>query len=69
MGEARSQMLWTHTSSVMALLANVHRDAKKTRPFKPADFNPHSRRPAVQLEKAEISLLKELFVGAQGGQA
>jgi hypothetical protein len=27
MGEARSQMLWSHTSSVLAMLANIHRDA------------------------------------------
>ena len=44
MTEARSQDLWGHTSSVLALIANVNRDPKKSRPFSPKDFNPHAAR-------------------------
>jgi len=33
-------------SALMALLANCHRDPKKTRAFKPADFDPFAKRPA-----------------------
>ena len=33
-------------SALLALLANCHRDPKKTRAFKPADFDPFAKRPA-----------------------
>jgi hypothetical protein len=44
MGEARSQVLWNHTSSVLAMLANIHRDAKRSKVYHPADFNPHAKK-------------------------
>lgn len=62
MGEARSRQAWAHTSSVLALLANVHRDSKKTRAYKPADFNPHIRKTSVTIQKVGISVLKQVFV-------
>ncbi|MBP7747001.1 MAG: hypothetical protein KA383_12800 [Phycisphaerae bacterium] len=37
---------WARNSALMALLANCHRDPKKTRAFKPADFDPFAKRPA-----------------------
>lgn len=33
-------------SALLALLANCHRDPKRTRAFKPADFDPFTQRPA-----------------------
>ncbi|MBU0717311.1 MAG: hypothetical protein KJ749_03605 [Planctomycetes bacterium] len=42
MAEARGRESWTHTSGILALIANVNRDPKKTRPFKPSDFDPYS---------------------------
>ena len=65
MGEARSQQAWAHTSSVLALLANVHRDSKKTRAYKPADFNPHMRKTPVTIQKVGISVLKQVFISNQ----
>lgn len=65
MGEARSQQAWAHTSSVLALLANVHRDSKKTRAYKPADFNPHMRKTPVIIQKVGISVLKQVFISNQ----
>lgn len=62
MGEARSQQAWAHTSSVLALLANVHRDSKKTRAYQPADFNPHIRKSPVNLPKVGINVLKQVFI-------
>lgn len=41
---ARARFEWRQTSSVMALLANVHRNPKKVGPFKPEDFDPFARR-------------------------
>ena len=39
MAEARQRHDWSIASSVMALLASVHRDPKKRRAFKPSDFD------------------------------
>lgn len=64
MAEARQSDLWNHTAALLALLANAHRDPKKTRPLKPADFHPH-RKPTLNSPappKADISLLKTVFV-------
>ncbi|GIW89561.1 MAG: hypothetical protein KatS3mg108_3885 [Isosphaeraceae bacterium] len=61
MGEAKSQQLWAHTSALLAMLANVHRDPHKTRAYKPAEFNPHLRRPE-KLPKVGIAALKQVFV-------
>jgi hypothetical protein len=44
MAEARERSDWAHSSALMALIANAHRDAKKTRAFKPSDFDPYARR-------------------------
>lgn len=68
MAEARGRQLWAHTSALLALLANVHRDPKKGRPFEPADFDPHRRSRAggkkrqADLPKVGIGILKDVFV-------
>ena len=67
MGEARSQILWSHTSSVLAMLANIHRDTKRSRTFKPTDFNPHAKTIRHRPEAAGIEVLKQVFVNRQGG--
>ena len=69
MAEAKSQQVWAHTSAVLAMLANVHRDSKKTRVFKPADFNPHAKPSRPTITKVGISVLKQVFVdNRQGGK-
>lgn len=45
------------------MLANVHRDPKR-RPYQPAEFHPMAKRPKAEIEKAEISVLKDVFVRA-----
>ena len=48
---------WSHTSAVMALLANCHRDTeKRPQPFMPDDFNPRVQR---EEEELPISAAKE----------
>jgi len=38
----RDRMMWNHTSSVMALMANANRDPKRRpTPFEPSDFTPY----------------------------
>jgi len=62
MGEADSRQRWAHTSAVLALLANAHRDPKKGCPFQPADFNPHLRTKEPVVAKVGIAALKQVFV-------
>jgi len=57
-------------SSLLALVANVNRDPKKTRAFRPADFNPYEARRSgggIPLTKANMGLLKQVFVDRKGG--
>lgn len=44
MAEARERSEWARISTLLALIANAHRDSKKTRAFKPSDFDPFARR-------------------------
>jgi hypothetical protein len=63
MAQAHRRELWNHTSAVLALVANCHRDPKKTRPFKPADFHPDvGKNRAAPVAKADITVLKAVFV-------
>ena len=62
MADARSQHAWSHTATVLALLANLHRDPKKTRPYSPADFHPHLRAKKPTPMKVGIGVLKQVFV-------
>jgi len=70
MAEARSREAWAHTSAVLALLANVNRDPKKTRPFKPADFDPHAARDkrSEAIEVKDMGALKGAFVKPMEGR-
>jgi len=63
MAEARGRDNWAHTSAILALIANVNRDPKKTRPYKPSDFDPYSakdKRDEV-IEVTDMSILKDAF--------
>jgi hypothetical protein len=66
MADAASRDRWQHTASLMALLANCHRDAKKSRAFRPKDFHPFEkprRSPAERKPpKVGIGVLKQVFV-------
>jgi ferric-dicitrate binding protein FerR (iron transport regulator) len=62
MAEAKNRQAWAHTSALLALIANCHRDPKKTRPFTPADFDPHRRGKKSVTTKAGIAVLKQVFV-------
>jgi len=67
MCEAHMDERWSHTSSLLALIANVNRDPKKTGPFKASDFHPrhHSHRKQPVTETADISVLKDVFIKPQ----
>jgi len=64
MAEARTRDNWAHTSAMLAMIANAHRDPKKTKPFMPADFNPMEQQQANQpiIRTNDLSILKSVFV-------
>ena len=67
MAEGRAKEAWQHTSALMALLANIHRNPKKGRAFEPDDFNPYSEKTSrpdvIVVTKENVSLLKQAFLG------
>jgi hypothetical protein len=60
MAEGRQRHDWSIAASVMALVANTQRNPKRTRPFRPSDFDPFARpqRPI----RADVSVLKDVFI-------
>ncbi|MBI5863759.1 MAG: hypothetical protein HZB38_04480 [Planctomycetes bacterium] len=60
MAEARVKDEWRRTSALMALIANCHRDPKKTKAFRPADFDPF-RKPDKPIPVG-IGILKDVFI-------
>jgi len=66
MAEARQRHDWSMASSVMALLASVHRDPKKRRAFKPSDFDPFARKAdSGQPIPVDVRVLKDVFIRKQ----
>ncbi|MCK4603005.1 MAG: hypothetical protein KAU28_11095 [Phycisphaerae bacterium] len=65
MAEAKARDEWNHTSAVLAMLANVNRDPKKGRGFRPDDFNPYAakRKTGIAIRADNIGILKQAFVG------
>ncbi|OQZ07278.1 MAG: hypothetical protein B6D36_00710 [Planctomycetes bacterium UTPLA1] len=60
MAEARMRDEWARTSSLLALIANAHRDPKKTRAYRPSDFDPISKPPKPI--KVGVEVLKDVFL-------
>ena len=68
MAEAKAQSEWAHTSALMALFANAHRDPKKTRAFTPSDFKPLQARGRRQIDgrTRDLRILRDVFVKREG---
>ena len=78
MADARLDERWSHTASLMALIANIHRP-RSGRRFTPDDFNPRPRNgaPSARRQRAAaipvvgITALRDVFIGqgraAKGG--
>ena len=64
MAEAKAASEWAQTSAVLALIANAHRDPKKSRVFSPLDFNPLENRKGKRVTDRtnDLSILKSVFV-------
>jgi hypothetical protein len=67
MAEARLDDEWNHTSAILALLANIHRDPKKHGPYRPEHFHPFKRKASVgvRITRENIGLLKKAFIGRE----
>lgn len=64
MARGRQRDEWDRTSTVLAMLANLHRDPKKRRtPYRPADFHPMEtqRRRGLRLGKSTMGVLKKIM--------
>ena len=59
MAEARGRAAWAHTASLLAMLANVNRDPKRTRPFQPADFDPYAEKAQIDRNKGRARADRE----------
>jgi hypothetical protein len=69
MAEGLGRARWAHTSLLCALIANANRDPKRTRPFKPSDFDPYARqdrRLRTVADKESLAILKEALTGQKG---
>ncbi|MCC7350217.1 MAG: hypothetical protein IT446_06575 [Phycisphaerales bacterium] len=64
MAEGLGRERWSHTSLICALIANAHRDPKRGRPFKPADFDPYARQDRRQVaDKRSLAIIREALEG------
>jgi hypothetical protein len=61
MAKTRNEALWAHTSEILALLFNIHRDPKKTKSKTADDFNPTLSKPAEPPKKYKMSEVKHLI--------
>lgn len=54
---------WSIASAVMALVANIHRDPRRSRRLNPSDFDPFAKRSPTQRPiKVGVSVLKDVFI-------
>ena len=66
MDEARGRQMWAHTSTVLAMMANINRNPKKSRAMRPADFNPYGKSDGrggyrIPIRADNIAVLKRLL--------
>jgi hypothetical protein len=68
MSEGRGRDAWSRASNLMALMANIHRDPKKSKVFKPTDFNPYyvEKKERVTITKDNMGVLRQAVVGITG---
>ena len=66
MAEGRSRQAWEHTSTLLAMLANVNRNPKKrSKPFSPAEFNPFPQRGRRKAPKRRMRDVRDMVMGGR----
>jgi hypothetical protein len=68
MAEARQRHEWQIAASVLALLANCHRDPRKSRAFRPGDFDPFAQERG-EVIPADIGVLRDVFIKDSSSKA
>lgn len=65
MAEGRSEANWGLLSHLLALLANVNRDPRRSAPLSPSDFDPHARarEKSAPTQRVNIKDIKDLLMG------
>jgi len=65
MAEGKAESDWLHTSTVLSLLFNCHRDPKKGKASSPDDWNPYAKKRRAtakkNIPKGSITMLKYLL--------
>lgn len=62
MSRGKSREAWKHTASLLAMIVNVNRDAKRSRPVAPRDFDPYAVKP--KLRRVSMRDLFQMTTGA-----
>ena len=67
MSEGRGRDAWSRASNLMALMANINRDPKKSKVFKPTDFNPYyaEKKERVTITRDNMDILRQAVVGVK----
>jgi hypothetical protein len=60
--EGRQRHDWSIASSCLSVIANLHRDPKRTRSFKPSDFDPFAHKARQRPITVPVSVLKDVFI-------
>jgi hypothetical protein len=71
MAEGHGRDVWSRAALLCALIGNAHRDPKKGRAFKVADFDPFSdgqreSGEVIHVDKQNIGTLKKAFLQREG---
>lgn len=69
MHEGAGQDKWSRTAAVICVIANANRDPKKSKQFKPADFDPYEiakRKERHEASKESLELLRETMQAWKG---
>jgi hypothetical protein len=69
MSEGRGKDVWARASNLMALIANCNRDPKKSKVFKPSDFNPYYigkvKEDSIVITTENVGIMREAFTGVK----
>jgi hypothetical protein len=71
MARGREASEWLRTAHMLALIANVNRDPRKSRAFRADDFNPYRTMNETTATGQPVSILKVFLrggAGAAGGE-
>jgi hypothetical protein len=60
MSDARLAAWWAQTSEILALIANVNRDPKKSSTFTSSQFNPYAMKRAKRSAEKQTVTMSEL---------